>query len=49
MPECQNCGGHITADFVRVFGVDGEAYSCPSCSTYSDLQAGAGTQNNAEP
>lgn len=49
MPKCQNCGGHVTTDFIRVFGVDGEAHSCPECSTYSNLKEGAGARGDAEP
>lgn len=33
MPECQNCGAHVSEDYVRVFepdGVDG-AQACPAC------------------
>jgi len=37
MPECQNCGAFVTADFVRVFSVDGELHNCPSCTSYREL------------
>lgn len=37
MPQCQGCGGHITNDFVRVFGVDGEVQNCPDCSTFNEI------------
>lgn len=31
MNKCQNCGEHISSDFVRVFGVNGEVESCVFC------------------
>lgn len=32
MPECQNCGSHVTTDYVRVVSHDGEAvHACPQC------------------
>lgn len=31
MPECANCGAFVSTDFVRVFGIDGEAHSCIEC------------------
>ncbi|MFC7175343.1 hypothetical protein ACFQL0_22570 [Haloplanus litoreus] len=33
MPECQNCGGHVTERYVRVFAPDGvdEPRVCPRC------------------
>jgi len=50
MPECSNCGEHITPDFIRIFGVDGEVHSCPACSTYAELKEGAGAaRGDAEP
>ncbi|WP_425607559.1 DUF7563 family protein [Natrinema zhouii] len=49
MPKCQNCEGHITVDFIRVFGIDGEAHRCPACSTNSELKEGAGARGDAEP
>lgn len=33
MPECANCGGHVTEQYVKVFkpeGVD-EPRACPNC------------------
>ena len=33
MPDCATCGGHISAQFARVFGdKDGVVLACPSCS-----------------
>lgn len=32
MPECAECGGHVSADWARVFGVDGEVRFCPGCT-----------------
>lgn len=33
MPECQNCGSFVTAQYVRVFTPDGEDCPrvCPDC------------------
>lgn len=33
MPECQNCGGFVTAQYVRVFAPTGEddVRVCPNC------------------
>jgi len=33
MPSCQNCGGFVTEQYVRVFAPDGldEARVCPNC------------------
>lgn len=33
MPECRNCGSHVTEDYVRVFGEDGAETVdvCPEC------------------
>ena len=33
MPECQNCGSFVTADYVRVFAPDGAENPrvCPHC------------------
>lgn len=42
MPNCQDCGGYITRDFVRVFGVNGAVAGCPNCTTYRELQEGGG-------
>jgi len=31
MPECDNCGSHVTPDYHRVFSVDGTVGCCPQC------------------
>jgi predicted SprT family Zn-dependent metalloprotease len=47
MPECRNCGGHVTARFRRVFGDnDGEVWGCRECMGSTEIvnggPAGAG-------
>ncbi|WP_139326650.1 DUF7563 family protein [Natrinema saccharevitans] len=37
MPECHSCGAFVTADFVRVFSVDGERRTRRGCQV--DYQA----------
>lgn len=34
MPECENCGSHVTLDYVRVFSPDDDeetVRTCPMC------------------
>ncbi|AGB38732.1 DUF7563 family protein [Natronococcus occultus] len=45
MPRCQDCGGYVTRDFVRVFGIDGTVAGCPDCTTYRELQEGGGVED----
>jgi len=35
MPDCQNCGHHVSSDYVRVFAQPDadEVYCCPWCDT----------------
>lgn len=41
MAECANCGGHVTAAFVRVFALeDGTVRGCPQCKTYAEITDG---------
>jgi len=41
MPECENCGGHVTADFRRVFaGNDGRVYGCRACLDTTEIVNG---------
>ena len=36
--RCQNCGGHVSASFRRLYGDEsGTVHACPSCSTYREL------------
>jgi hypothetical protein len=38
MPECQNCGEHVSQQFVRVFALDdGRVHACPSCSANAGI------------
>ncbi|WP_455429728.1 DUF7563 family protein [Natrarchaeobaculum sulfurireducens] len=43
MPNCDNCDEFVTADYVRVFGLNGEVDGCPACMTYREIQQGGGT------
>ncbi|MHC3439176.1 DUF7563 family protein [Natrialbaceae archaeon A-gly3] len=46
MPECQQCGAHVTNRFRRVFGNnDGDVYGCRECMKSTDLLNGEGTQD----
>lgn len=38
--ECENCGGYVTKQFVRVFGTGGRVYGCMSCMTGKQLRNG---------
>jgi hypothetical protein len=41
MPRCQECNGHVTDSFRRVFsGNDGVVHGCPDCVTYRELLNG---------
>ena len=49
MPYCQNCESHVTEDYVRVFGIDGEVNSCPSCpDRVTDPQAEDGYRHSRQ-
>jgi len=40
---CENCGTHVSASFVRVFGDnDGTLHRCSECTTVSELMDGLG-------
>ncbi|MDZ7729840.1 MAG: hypothetical protein U5K37_00740 [Natrialbaceae archaeon] len=39
--RCQNCGTHVTQQFARVFGDNGDiVHGCPACTTYREMQSG---------
>ncbi|MFP8957104.1 hypothetical protein ACLI4Y_10270 [Natrialbaceae archaeon A-CW3] len=39
--RCKNCGTHVTQQFARVFGDNGDVvHGCPSCTTYREMQSG---------
>jgi predicted RNA-binding Zn-ribbon protein involved in translation (DUF1610 family) len=39
--HCQNCGGFVTPDFVRVFGTnDGSVLACPNCASMGSIMDG---------
>lgn len=43
MATCENCGGHVTERYARVFGGNsGELHGCPACRSNSDMMEGAG-------
>lgn len=41
MPQCDNCGAHLTPEYVRVFGVDGEVPACLHCTTNTEAREAA--------
>jgi NAD-dependent SIR2 family protein deacetylase len=45
MPECQNCGGHVTRRYARVFTPDGveNPRVCPDCE--DKIRDGADVRN----
>lgn len=45
MPECTNCGSHVTPDFHRVFaGNDGQLHGCPACMDTTEIINGKATR-----
>nr|WP_207891150.1 hypothetical protein [Natrarchaeobius chitinivorans] len=39
--RCRNCGTHVTQQFARVFGDNGDVvHGCPGCTTYREMQSG---------
>lgn len=39
MPNCQQCGGHISQDFARVFGDNNDdVHACHGCTVQQDLK-----------
>lgn len=49
MPECKNCGGFVTAQYVRVFAPDEmeNARVCPNCE--DKLRDGNGVRRARSP
>nr|WP_170972468.1 hypothetical protein [Natronorubrum halophilum] len=44
--RCQNCGTHVTQQFARVFGDNGDiVHGCPGCTTYREMQSGGHLPN----
>lgn len=39
MPECDSCEGHVSPNFVRVFGIDGTVIACLNCATVPIVRA----------
>ena len=45
MPECQNCGSHVTARFEKVFGDnDGDVWGCRECMETTEIVNGEATR-----
>jgi len=43
MPECDNCGSHVTDQYKRVFADNqGVLHACSSCRTQMDMFEGSG-------
>lgn len=47
MPACSECGAHVTKDFIRVFGADGEVHGCLECMSGTDVKTGAARSPDA--
>lgn len=38
---CENCGGHITTDYARVFGDQADTvHRCPNCTSFGEIADG---------
>lgn len=48
MPHCRDCGGYVTRNFIRVFGVDGAVSGCPNCTTYRELNTGGAVDDASD-
>ncbi|WP_425498425.1 DUF7563 family protein [Natrinema soli] len=43
MPECSNCGAHVTEQYKRVFADNtGTLHACPNCRSQCERYHGAG-------
>lgn len=42
MPHCEHCESFVTAEYVRVLGVEGEVHACPNCEDRSRSAAHEG-------
>jgi Zn finger protein HypA/HybF involved in hydrogenase expression len=41
MPQCDECGHHVTADFHRVFADNqGTLHGCPTCMSMTEIKNG---------
>nr|WP_141466633.1 hypothetical protein [Salinadaptatus halalkaliphilus] len=48
--RCRNCGEHVTQQFARVFGDNGNiVHGCPACTTYREMQSGDHLPGNSRP
>lgn len=49
MPECDNCGSHVTDRYKRVFAAnDGTIHACSNCRNQVDMFNGAGVNGVGE-
>lgn len=37
MPQCKNCGSHVSSSFQEVLSADDKVYACPSCSANAGI------------
>ena len=42
MPECDNCGAHVTSKYVKIFGRNGEIAACLHCNYRREISDGGG-------
>ena len=46
--RCENCDAHVSRPFVRVFGDnEGTLHRCLECTTFRELQDGAGSHSHS--
>ena len=47
-PHCNNCGAHVTAQYVRVFGHNGAVAACLHCAHRGEVSDGGGVPEVGE-
>ncbi|AHG04021.1 hypothetical protein HALDL1_10730 [Halobacterium sp. DL1] len=48
MPQCRNCGSHVTVQFARVFGDNQDSvHNCMDCVPNAELDDGAASNSQS--